>query len=60
MILGKFQNRLKAKIGRMFGLEPYVRLKLIERNLQRMGYTRSEAKRLIAHYQKARKNAIGY
>lgn len=59
-MLGKLKYRLKEKIGRMFGFEPYVKLKLIERNLQRMGYTRRDAKSLISDYREARKSSITY
>jgi|GEM_PF-1403761 len=56
--MSRFKNRLKTKIGKFFGYEPYVKLSLIERNLREIGYSRIDAKIIISSYRKARKMCL--
>ena len=55
-MLVKLSDWIKAKIGKFLGMEPYIRLSKIERNLLKMGYPRKEARKIIYAYRIARKS----
>lgn len=46
-------KKLKNQLVVLLGGEPFVRPKIIEKNLQGMGYTRREAQKIISDYRAA-------
>lgn len=58
MSFTRFKNRIKSRIGKILGFEPYVKLSQIERNLLEMGYRRADARLIIYAYKKAVKMSL--
>lgn len=48
-------KKLKNQLVVLLGGEPFVRPKIIEKNLQGLGYTRREAQKIISEYRAAAK-----